>query len=330
MDGSDVTTAEMDRFRADLLALTGPAPGRIGVAVSGGPDSLALLLLAAAAMPGTVEAATVDHRLRMDSVSEAEAVAAVCAQRGVPHATLSLNWASPPAGNIQARAREARYHALGRWALGRGLSYVATAHHADDQAETILLRLARGSGLGGLAGSRRRRLLVADGDRLVRLVRPLLAWRRSDLAAVAGRAGLAPADDPANRDPRFDRTRARALLRDAPWLDARRLADAAHHLAEAEDALAWSARRLGEERETVHEDGTVSLDAIDLPPELQRRLLANAMARFVGDTPIPGPKLVRALTLLRAGRRCTLAGVLLTGGPAWRLAWAPPRRALPR
>jgi tRNA(Ile)-lysidine synthase len=326
-----VDPAAVGRFRAATTALTGAALARLGVAVSGGPDSLALLLLAAAAYPGAVEAATVDHRLRPESDREAADVGSVCERLGVRHTTLTLDWPSPPGGNLQARARASRYHLLGKWALERGLLFLATAHHADDQAETILLRLARGSGLSGLAGARRRALLVTDEDKQVFLLRPLLEWRRAELARIVEEAGLTAVDDPSNHDERFDRTHARALLRGGPaWLDPLRLTAAAGHLAEADDALAWSTRVLLAGRATIHDNGEISLDVNDLPPELQRRLLVDTLARFVGSQPIPGPKVVRALALLRAGRRCTLAGTFLTGGERWRIGWAPPRRDLPR
>jgi tRNA(Ile)-lysidine synthase len=143
------------------------------VAVSGGPDSLALLLLAHAAMPGLVEAATVDHGLRSESADEAAFVAEICGKLGVPHATLKV---TVGAGNLQAEARAARYAALAGWMAERGLAALATAHHADDQAETLILRLNRGSGVAGLAGVRARGLV--PGTRLP-LLRPLLGWRRA-------------------------------------------------------------------------------------------------------------------------------------------------------
>ena len=125
--------------------------------MSGGPDSLALLLLAAAARPGQIEAATVDHGLRPEARDEADMVADDL-RRGsaCPHAILTARWSEVPETAIQERARNQRYRLLGYWAEERGLDALATAHHADDQAETLLMRLARGSGVRGLAGMRPR------------------------------------------------------------------------------------------------------------------------------------------------------------------------------
>src|SRR5688500_13922140 len=127
----------VERFAADLAAL-GPVEGAFGLAVSGGPDSLALLLLAHAALPGRCRVATVDHRLRPEAAAEAAGVAALCHKLGLPHDTLIAEWDEPPAANIQARARAARYALLAEWALDHRLSAVLTAHHADDQAETLV------------------------------------------------------------------------------------------------------------------------------------------------------------------------------------------------
>ncbi len=129
--------AAVDRFRSDFDLLIGSG-ARVGIAVSGGPDSMALLLLAAAARPGAIEAATVDHALREGSRAEAEMVARTCAALGVPHAILTAGWKEKPATAIQERARAERYRLLGFWAEERALDALATAHHADDQAETLL------------------------------------------------------------------------------------------------------------------------------------------------------------------------------------------------
>jgi tRNA(Ile)-lysidine synthase len=306
------------RFAADLDSLVDPI-GNVGIAVSGGADSLALLLLAAAARPGLVEAATVDHGLRRESRSEAEMVSLVCGRLGVPHRILSSD-AEPPGSNIQAWARELRYALLGDWAEQRDLDAVATAHHLDDQAETLLMRLARGSGIGGLAGVQVSRPLT---DR-VGLVRPLLGWRRDELGRIIDRAGLEPVEDPSNSDERFDRSRARALLLSTEWLDPNRLAAVASHAIDAGTALDWAAQREFQKRH--RRDGEVLiLDPSDLPRELRRRLLVQAIDEFSEETP-PGPKLVAALSTLESGGTTTLAGLKLEGGTAWRISRAPARR----
>ena len=125
-------TETIERFRQDLGTLIGPQ-FPIGIAVSGGPDSLALLALAAAARPGLVEAATVDHALRAESRAEADMVAGVCSTLGVPHQILTVKWPTTPETALQERARVERYKLLGNWAKERGLQAIVTGHHLDDQ-----------------------------------------------------------------------------------------------------------------------------------------------------------------------------------------------------
>jgi tRNA(Ile)-lysidine synthase len=315
---------QVDRFRRALLALTGDEPTRLGVAVSGGPDSLALLLLAAAAFPGRVAAATVDHGLRAESADEARFVGEVCGRLGVPHHVLAPHWGERPRANIQAAARRARYAALGRWASAEARGFILTGHHLDDQAETILMRLARGSGLSGLAGIRATASL--DQNDGVRTLRPLLGWRKQELVEIVAAAGLGAVDDPSNASDDYDRTRVRRLLADTPWLAPARIAAAAGHVSDGERALAWSALKLQGERLDVTADGRVSLEAGDLPIELQRRLLLAVLRHYGVAEAVPGPKLARFLDALRSGRPATLAGVSGRPGPVWRFNLAPPRR----
>ena len=267
------------RFAANLDALVEPG-ATVGVAVSGGPDSLALLLLAAAARPNQIEAATVDHRLRPESRAEAAMVADQCERIGVRHAILTVEWPTPPKSSLQARAREARYEMLGEWALASSLAVVATAHHADDQAETLLMRLARGAGIGGLGSVRARRPLVPG----VQLVRPLLGWRKEELAALVAGACIEPVDDPSNRDPRHDRVRMREWLKRADWADPQRLAASATWLNEADEALDWALARLAEKR--IARDGAaLVVDPSQMPRELQRRLLLAAFTELGAARP---------------------------------------------
>lgn len=310
----------LDRFRADLDALSAPGE-RIGIAVSGGPDSLALLLLAAAARPGQIEAATVDHGLRAESRAEAQSVAEICGKLGVPHAILLTEWTEPPSSAIQERAREARYRLLAGWLTDGKLKALATAHHADDQAETILMRLNRGSGLRGLTGMRPK--AIVPGSRLP-LIRPLLGWQRADLGKVCAAAGIEPVMDPSNSDEQFERVRIRKALADSPWLSSEALARSAAHLASADDALGWVAEGLALARVTDDAEG-LRVDASGLPTELQRRLLLIAFARFHAAEP-RGADLMRAIEALRRGTSATLSGLMLDGGDPWRVSKAPPRR----
>ena len=313
------------RFRRDLEALDGE-PERIGVAVSGGPDSLALLLLADAAFPGRVEAATVDHGLRSEGAGEAALVAALCGRLGCPHETLKVEVASAGAG-LQGEARRARYAALRAWAGRRGLPLLATAHHQDDQAETLLMRLQRGSGLAGLSAIRPIR---PEGPSLV-LVRPLLGWTRAELAGIVAAAGIAAVDDPSNRDPRFDRVATRRFLAANPQFQPARLARSAAALREAGDALAWAADQLAPDRLTSA-GGEWRIDPAGLPRELRRRLLARAVAEIrdaagLASTRTVGEDVESLLATLEAGGAGTLAGVMARGGAVWHLRLAPPRRA---
>jgi tRNA(Ile)-lysidine synthase len=311
---------QLVRFRAALDAL---APGgRIALAVSGGPDSLALLLLAHAARPGTIVAATVDHRLRLESRDEARMVARLCETLHIGHAILDVDVADDPAG-LQAAARAARYAALARFAQGEGATFLATAHHLDDQAETLLMRLARGSGVAGLSGVRRTRLLEeAPG---ITLIRPLLDWRKAELEEIVADARLRPVRDPSNHNPRFDRTRARELLAQG-WPKPERLAAVADRLADAEEALAWSARAFAADRLRIeHEAAT--LDTRGLPHEYRRRLLLSVFAALVPGVIPRGESLDHLIEALDRREIATLGGLRAHPGPPWRFSRERPRRS---
>lgn len=294
-----VSAADAARFAVATRRLL-RAGGRLGLAVSGGPDSMAMLLLAQAAMPGGFEVATVDHGLRAESAAEAELVADLCRDRGVAHAILRVEVA---AGNLQDEARAARYAALAAWAADRRLGAILTAHHADDQAETVLMRLNRGSGLAGLAGVRARG--TVPGSTLP-LVRPLLDWRREELAALVTRAGLAAVSDPSNSDPRFDRARIRAALAVADWLDPAAIAQSAAHLAAAEETLAW-AFELEWDLWVEVDDGAVRYTP-HAPRALVLRVVERIIAGFGGEP--RGGAVARLVEALEAGEPGTLAGVV--------------------
>jgi len=317
-------TTRITRFAADLDALTSPGE-HVGVAVSGGPDSLALLLLAAAARPRLVAAASVDHGLREGSRNEAEAVGRLCEQLGIPHDILTIEWEVQPASALQEQARNARYRALGTWAKTRGLAAVATGHHADDQAETLVMRLVRGAGVRGLAAMRA--VAPLPGSTGVSLLRPLLGWRRAELAAVVAAAGIEAADDPSNHDERHERVRVRQRLAESAWLDPVQLANSSGHLAAADAAIEWAVER--EMAAVRSEAGALYYCPGDAPPEIRRRVAARIVAMLASEgdgEALRGRELDRLLAALDEGRSATLRGVQATGGPEWHFRTAPPRR----
>jgi tRNA(Ile)-lysidine synthase len=317
---------DVERFRNDLDRLVRPDVP-IGLAVSGGPDSLALLLLASAARPGGIEAATVDHALRKESRAEAEMVSGLCESLGVSHTILTAEWNKTPETAIQERARAARYGLLGAWASERGLRALVTAHHLDDQAETLFMRLARGAGITGLAGMLQ---IAPTPGGAVPLVRPLLGWRRSELEQVCTLAGLDPAADPSNEDERFERVRMRRALAGADWLDPRAIALSAANLAQADAALRWSTSQVWN-RHVDEQPNAISLQPDGIPREIRRRLIRRAvlkLAREGGGMEIRGRELDRLLQVLASGGKATLRGVLCAGGGGvWRFSPAPGRQA---
>ena len=300
--------------------------------MSGGPDSLALLLLAAAALPGAVAALSIDHGLRPEAPAEVALVERVCAALGVPFAPAKV---ALGAGNLQAQARAARYAALARWAGENALGAVATAHHIDDQAETLLMRLARGSGVPGLAGVRAVTVLP---DSEITLIRPLLGFRKAELEAVVASAGIAPARDPSNADTAFDRVRVRQHLAEHDWLDPEALATSAQHLAEGWRALEWYAAMDWEEMVTREEDaegGPVLRYYCNVPRAIQVETVRRIVAELGGR--VSRSEAGRAADRLWRGANASLGGVLgvagtdkLQGTPLtvrmWRFSPEPPRR----
>jgi tRNA(Ile)-lysidine synthase len=314
--------ALVERFRADLDRLIDPG-WRIGLAVSGGPDSLALLLLAAEAAPGRIEAATVDHQLRAESRSEADAVGLICGELKVPHNVLSIDWPQKPETALQERARAERYRLLAGWATDRGLDAIATGHHLDDQAETLVMRLARGAGVRGLAGMRA--VSTVPGSDIP-LVRPLLGWRRGELERVC--AGARTVEDPSNSDDRFERIRIREALSDAGWLDPESIARSASHLGDADAALDWAVRQ--EWTRGVENGGAeIIYRPTDAPAEIRRRILSMAITRLATEgssNVLRGGELDRLTATLESGGTATIRGVLCRGTASeWRFTIAPHR-----
>lgn len=263
------------------------APDSIAVAFSGGPDSLALLCLAARWAKSDPQrklvALTVDHGLRVESADEALLCARMAKALGVAHRILVWVGSKPGAG-IQAAAREARYQLLADACLREGVGALLVAHHLEDQAETFLLRLARGSGVDGLAGMATSRPLRGD----VCLLRPLLDMPRARLAAVLHREKRSAIQDPSNDNPRFDRVKARRLMAELSGLglDAQRLADTAAHMARARAALDMETRALLSAHALLAATGHIEVDAEALvcaPEEIGLRALGEIL-KCVGGT----------------------------------------------
>lgn len=275
-----------------------------------------MLALAHAAIPDAFEVATVDHGLRPESAAEAAMVAQHCAELGVPHEVLAVDVAP---GNLQDRARAARYAALEQWLDRRDLSALATAHHADDQAETLIMRLNRGSGLAGLAGVRGRGRVPGTS---YPLLRPLLAWRRAQLADVVRSKGWEAAQDPSNRDPKYDRVRIRTALADADWLDPNTIARSAANLADAVEALDWATER--EWCERVEEGAGELRYRPEAPRSIRLEILKRAIVRLGGEA--RGSAIASLLDTLEAGGGGTLAGAhAINRRGVWIIRSEPPR-----
>lgn len=280
-----ITAAEARRLFADWKSARA-----IVLAVSGGPDSLALMWLAARwrnaqKNPPHLVAVTVDHGLRKEAAREARHVKQLAGSLGVEHRTVRWTDEKPKTG-LPAAARAARYRLLARAARRHSASFIFTAHTRDDQAETVIMRLSRGSGLAGLAAMTRQ----SDRDGIV-LVRPFLDVPKSRLVATLERAGIPFADDPTNYDARFTRPRLRALMPAlaAEGADARGLARLASRLARANAALEIMAD--GAERYLASINHAYSGAGFDLAAftalsdEIRIRLLLRAINRVGHEGP---------------------------------------------
>jgi tRNA(Ile)-lysidine synthase len=315
--------------------------GKDGVvlAVSGGPDSVALMRFAAAmtsarqAAPPTV--ATIDHGLRRESKAEAELVAGWARACGLPHRVLAWTGPKPSAGR-QAAAREARYRLLAELARALGAPRVLTAHHGDDQAETVLMRLCRGSGPAGLAGMDRETVLHGAV-----VARPFLGVRKARLVASCRAEGWPFLDDPGNADPDFARTRLRRLLPllEAEGLTPERLARLAGRLRRWREVVEREADRAFDAAATG-EGGLIALDGARLVGEPDE-VIAGTLFRAVGAVAPDGrhrrlerlEALAAALAAaLRRGVpfRANLGGALVESGPDRRVLIRPEPTRQPR
>jgi len=342
-DNSPISVADAKRLFADWKA----APA-IVLAISGGPDSIALMWLAARwrralARGPRLIAVTVDHGLRSEAAREAREVKRLARMLDLPHRT--VRWlGTKPKTVLPAAARSARYRLLGQVARANGATHILTAHTRDDQAETLLMRLLRGSGMVGLSAMARES--ERDG---VLLARPFLNVSKSQLVATLQKAKIGFVEDPTNRDLNFTRPRIRALM---PVLaaeggDIRNLARLASRLARANaavEAMADGAERYLalRERESLRQrpDGKTFDAAVfaAMPEEIRIRLLLRAINRYAREGPAELGKAEALLAALdrtaaesAAGRhprlKQSLAGALisLTDGRI-RVEPAPPRR----
>jgi len=286
-----------DTLPADCAALfadLGRAKGLV-LAISGGPDSTALMVLVAAwpERPPTL-VVTVDHGLRPEAADEAVMVAANAARLGLPVQIVKAE-AIAGRGNLQAAARAARYGLLADAARAAGHDTIVTAHHRDDQAETFLLRLARGSGVYGLTAM----APETDLDGLT-LARPLLGVSRRALLSIAQDSGLAFADDPSNTDMRYDRVRMRQLLPSLAGhgLTAERLAETAGRLGRAAAAIDAEATKLLKQAVTINDFGVAHGDPAPFKaahPEIALRSLGRLLQAVSGSHYTPGMKSLERL-----------------------------------
>jgi tRNA(Ile)-lysidine synthase len=345
-DNSPISARQAKQLFAGLKS----APALV-LAVSGGPDSVALMWLAARwqrsfSRGPRLLVATVDHGLRPEAAREAREVKRLATALGLTHRTLRWRGTKPKTG-LPAAAREARYRLLAQVARAAGASHVLTAHTRDDQAETLVMRLLRGSGLAGLSAMAR----LTERDGIV-LVRPLLDVPKAQLIATLKRAKLSFADDPTNRDTAFTRPRLRALLPQlaAEGGDSRSLARLAARLARANAAvevLADGAERflLLRDRGDAPQVGVRSFEAVAfaaLPEEVRLRLLLRAVNALGHEGPAELGKVESLLAALdqamalnprapangRAILKQTLAGALISlAGGRIHITPAPARRS---
>jgi tRNA(Ile)-lysidine synthase len=323
------------------------------LAVSGGPDSTALMVLAARwrealEAPPKLIAVTVDHGLRPESKAEAAAVARLARQLKIAHRTLRWTGRKPKTGLPQA-ARAARYRLLAEAARKAGARHVLTAHTLDDQAETVLIRLSRGSGLTGLAAMQRISVIpgrpegpgpestlrsagvmdsglaaswrpgMTQRDDALYLLRPLLEIPKSRLVATLRAARIAFADDPSNRDPRFTRARLRGLMPvlAGEGLDAARLALLARRLGQADSALELTVTAAEDLLVIKSGPGGVTYDRVKfgfLPDEIALRLLRRGISHYGTEGPVELAKLEALKAALDRARK--------TGTPRFRRSLA--------
>lgn len=289
---------------------------KVGVAVSAGGDSVALLLAVQAVCDGGTTAvfvASVDHGLRKEAPQECEFVAKLCGQHNIPHTTLRWNGTNAR-GNLQAAARDARYRLLADWAKNHDIHHVLLGHTLDDQAETVLMAMGRGAGPEGLAGMPRETMKHG-----VLFVRPLLNTRRDALRVGLAELGQQWIDDPSNEDARYQRIRVRSTLDglEAAGVGREAIAQVAENMRETADALRSETAEFAAEH-VIHDHGDILLrkDVLGrLRHDAARRLVLAILSALNGTATTPRRAEQReALRRLRDGESATIAGCRLTYG----------------
>lgn len=303
---SVAATDPSTRVRAVLDRLAGDFPA-LGLAVSGGGDSMALMHIAAEWARGRrLMVATVDHGLRPESAAEARHVARAAKALGLGHATLMWQ-RDTDSGNLLAQARDARLRLLSGWAQRNSLPAIVLGHTADDQAETLMMRLGRGAGIDGLAAMTEWR--DAFGERWLR---PMLGVGRAELRDWLSTRDISWIDDPSNEREEFDRIRIRKAM-EAMGLDVPALARAARHIGEARDALSHYASYVV--RDAQVSNGSLTLRRMpfrEAPTEIRRRILVAGSRWITGaDYPPRRAAVLHALHAVAAGSRVTLDGALI-------------------
>ncbi len=299
-----------------------PLPARIGIAVSGGGDSVALMhLLKDCFGDDSVElmVATVDHGLRAESRQEAEEVARMAQELGLRHEILTWEQGPEETGNLQDQARRARYGLLTGWARQNGIPVLALGHTADDQAETVIMRLMRASGVNGLAGIPVRR--TQDG---VSLLRPLLDQRREALRKYLRSVEQNWIEDPSNDDESYDRIKTRKALSvlEELGLTVPALATVAQNMGKAQTALGWYAFLSARDMVQI-EAGAVVFELRKfrtLPDEISHRLMMQALLWISGGQYPPRRQpMIEAVAIAQRGGATTLSGcrILSHGDKIW-------------
>lgn len=284
----------------------------IAVGVSGGADSLGLVIALAKIHP--VVAVSVDHGLREQAKEEILFVCETMKKNNIVHHCLT--WHSPfSKSNIQAKARKARYALLNDWCVENGVSYLALGHHYDDQAETFLLRLARGSGVYGLAGMKMLAPMPIVGSD-IKLFRPLLSLHKKDMESYLTSLDQKWVEDPSNGNENFERVKVRHLLETPPFMgfDAHKMVTTAARLARAADALDYYATKILTKNVRITPEGFALLETkglFEAPEEVALRVLARIF-RHVGGADY-SPRLEKLENCYKQMQSADFSGTTLAG-----------------